>query len=154
MRQIEIRIIALLFLSLWFSGCKNTDESNLIMDGPVGGSYYYVKNQTDSDFLVQFPVPVYDRSINSIISVDSTILISRSTTTKIFEDLGNFGFNPTPAHTFKEIKLYRIEGEQKTLVLNIKPVSNTRWISTIISRDKDGYGLTEYQLVLKKDELQ
>ena len=52
------------------------------------------------------------------------------------------------------MRFYRIAGEQKTLVLNIKPVTNEQWISKIISRDQYGYGLTEYQFVVKKEDLQ
>jgi hypothetical protein len=153
MRRTELTLIIIILFSMWFTGCKNPDNSSEIMDGPVGGSYYYVKNQTESDLLVQFPVPVYDRSIDSIILVDSTIQISRLATTKIFEDMGNFGFNPTPSHTFREIRFYTIAGEQKEPALNIKPVINDKWISKILSRDEYGYGLTEYQFVIKKEDL-
>lgn len=153
MCQTRIGIIVLLFFSLWFSGCTNPESVDEIYAEPTGGSFFYVTNQADSDLLAEFPIPFYDRTIDRMILVDSIVQIPRQTTIKIFEDLGNFGFNPIPSHTFKEIRFYRIEGEQKTLVLSIKPVTNEQWISKIISRDESGYGLTEYQLVIKKEDL-
>jgi len=153
MRQTRLSVIVLLLFSTWLFGCKNADHSNELMDGPVGSSYYYVRNQTDSDLLAEFPIPFYDRTIDKMILVDSIIQIPHQTTLKIFED-SNFGFNPIPSHAFKEMRFYRIAGEQKTLVLNIKPVTNEQWISKIISRDQYGYGLTEYQFVVKKEDLQ
>lgn len=152
MKHIEIRIV-IVFFSLFFLGCQNPDDNTEIAIEPAGGSYYYIKNQTDLDLYAQFPVPTYDRSIDKMIDLDSTVIIPRLATTKLFEDLGNFGLNPTPTHTFKNIKFFKQTDGLKTLVLEINPVKNDRWISTILSREEYGYGLTEYLLVLGKEDL-
>ncbi|MBE9464433.1 hypothetical protein ACFP1I_05400 [Dyadobacter subterraneus] len=147
-------VLCLIFMSLSFSGCKNPDDpANKILIEPVGSSYYYVKNQTDTDLHAEFQVPIYDRSIDSVVQIDSIIPIPRLSTTKIREDLGHFGHNPVPGDTFKNIRFFKITGGTKTLVLEINPVKNERWISTILSRDEYGYGLTEYQFVIRKDDL-
>lgn len=152
MKRIEIRIV-LIFFSLFFPGCQNPVDNTEIAIEPAGGSYYYIKNQTDLDLYAQFPVPTYDRSIDKMIDLDSTVTIPRLATTKLFEDLGNFGLNPTPTHTFKNIKFFKQTDGLKTLVLEINPVKNDRWIAKILSREEYGYGLTEYQLVLGKEDL-
>jgi hypothetical protein len=153
MYQIGFRMIVILFFSTWLFGCKNADNGNMIIVEPAGSSFYYITNQTDNDLSAEFPIPFYDRTVDKVILVDSIVQIPNQTTVKIFEE-SNFGFNPIPSHTFKEIRFYKIAGEQKTLVLNIKPVTNEQWISKIISRGEDGYGLTEYQFAVKKEDLQ
>ncbi|GLU51690.1 hypothetical protein [Dyadobacter frigoris] len=157
MKRIQTGIFVI-FISLLFSGCKNPDSATneLIIEPiiePVGGSYYYVKNQTDLDLSAQFPVPTYDRTIDKMVDIDSVVTIPHLATTKLFEDLGNFGLNPTPSHTFKNIKFFKMTDGVKTLVFELNPVKNDRWISTILSREEYDYGLTEYQLVLGKEDL-
>ncbi|WP_159466702.1 hypothetical protein [Dyadobacter sp. 3J3] len=143
-----------IFLSLLFSGCKDPEsQTNEPINEPAGGSYYYVKNETDLDLYAQFPVPTYDSSIDKMIDIDSTVTIPRLVTTKLFEDLGNFGLNPMPTHTFKNIKFFKQTDGVKSLVFEINPVKNDRWISKILSREDSGYGLTEYQFVLRKEDL-
>ncbi|MCF0054638.1 hypothetical protein [Dyadobacter sp. CY356] len=146
--------IILIFLTLLFSGCKNPDSPvNEIINEPVGGSFYYVKNQTDKDLYAQFPVPTYDLSINKMVDIDSTVIIPHLATTKLFEDLGNFGLNPTPFHTFKHIKFFKLENGVKTLAFELNPMKNDRWVSNILSREESGYGLTEYQLLVRNEDL-
>lgn len=143
-----------IFLSLLFTGCKDPESpTNEPIVEPVGGSYYYVKNETELDLYAQFPVPTYDLSIDKIVDIDSTVTIPRLVTTKLFEDLGNFGLNPMPTHTFKNIKFFKKTDGVKTLVFEINPIKNDRWISTILNREESGYGLTEYQLIIRKEDL-
>ena len=153
MKPIQTAVFVLI-LPLLFSGCKNPDSyTNEPIVEPTGGSYYYVKNQTDLDLYVQFPVPTYDSSIDKIVDIDSTVIIPRLATTKLFEDLGNFGLNPTPFHTFKNIRFFKQTDGVKILVYEINPVKNDSWIAKILSREESGYGLTEYQFVLRKEDL-
>lgn len=153
MNRIQAGFFVIL-LSLLFSGCKDPESpTNEPIMEPAGGSFYYVKNETDLDLYAQFPVPTYDRSTDKVVDVDSTVIISRLVTTKLFEDLGNFGLNPTPTHTFKNIKFFKQTDGVKTLVFEINPVKNDRWISKILNREDSGYGLTEYQLVHRKEDL-
>ena len=151
MKAIQFHII-IIYISVTCFGCAKEKKDELIIE-PVGGAYDYINNQTDVDLLVEFPVPIYKRSIDAVIFVDSTIQIPRLSTTKFFEDTGNFGFNPFPSHTFKELNFYRIIDQKKTITLTIKPVDNKDWMTKIISREPSGYGLTEYQLSIDKEDL-
>jgi hypothetical protein len=149
-----LNFLSLLLLGILFFACsklKVGPEGPMVE--PVGSGHYFIENQSNVPLTAVFPIPVYNFSKDKFEDIDSTISIAGYGRTLLFKDEGIFGVNPTPKQSFKEIRFYKTVAGNNSLAFEINPIKNEDWVQVIKSRDKYGYGLTEYSFTIEQADL-
>ncbi|WP_217363311.1 hypothetical protein [Winogradskyella undariae] len=130
----------ILFIVIVTSSCGKNSDDNIIIE-PAGSAEYFINNETNKDIVI-----IYQKSEELGFEIDTTDVIEKNTSLKIFED-GIIGVNPVPKNSFSEIKFYESQDLINTFSI-LSPVENEDW--TVINQDlgSSGYGLTTYEIKL------
>lgn len=138
MKFLKLNNIYLLLLALILSNCSKNEN---IITEPAGSAQYFINNETNKDIII-----IYKTSKELGFETDTTQIIQKNTSLKIFED-GLIGVNPAPENSFSEIRFY----ESSDLVnsfATLLPVVNEDWSIINQNLDRSGYGLTTYEIKL------
>lgn len=138
MKFLKLNNIYLLLLTLILSNCSKNEN---IITEPAGSAQYFINNETNKDIII-----IYKTSKELGFETDTTQIIQKNTSLKIFED-GLIGVNPAPENSFSEIRFY----ESSDLVnsfATLLPVVNEDWSIINQNLDRSGYGLTTYEIKL------
>ena len=138
-------LIVCLFIFLCLS-CNEEKEDGIIHEC-VGVSFYYLDNQTDKSFLIEF-VSILNNQIDTtkVITTKQRVLLGRDS---------NFGSIPTPTNSFSNFALYiLVDGKKKTIYSQI-PVQNSLWIKRKLNATDPDYGCqnVDYTLTITDDML-
>lgn len=130
----------ILFIVITTSSCGKNSDDNIIIE-PAGSAEYFINNETDKDIII-----IYQKSEELGFEIDTTDVIEKNTSFKIFED-GIIGVNLVPKNSFSEIKFFEFP-DLIDPFLSLSPVKNEDW--TIINQDLEssGYGITTYEIKL------
>jgi hypothetical protein len=126
--------------AITISSCNKNIEEPVVVE-PAGSAKYLINNQTNKDIVV-----IYKKSEELGFEIDTTAVIKKHTSLKIFED-GIIGVNPAPKNSFSEIKFYESHDLINPLSV-LSPVKNDDWtlLSQVLS--SSGYGTTTYEIKL------
>ncbi|WP_026632192.1 hypothetical protein [Dyadobacter alkalitolerans] len=130
-------VLILIFVSL---GCRQ--EPDLLEDGCIGASFFYLDNQSSENLLIDFNGPVLNDQIDpaSLVDPGNRMLIGQG---------ASFGSIPPPSQTFTGFKLYRLSDGKKTLVYKQDPVDDTLWIKSKHNADDPDFGCQQVDYTLK-----
>lgn len=135
MKTLKITIVLVCLISL--VGClDNSTDPEPIVE-PLGRSYYYVDNQSQSDLNVVYKIADFP--------VDSAVVVPADTTVKIFQLARSS--SPTPSEAFGNLRFYTHPGDTTSPILTIEPVVDENWNRTIAN------DTAKYELVITKEDL-
>lgn len=111
-------LLVCLFL-IFIVGCKKEQEDYIIHEC-VGASFYYLDNQTDQSFLIEFTAPVLNGQIDTTKVINKQLVL-------IGQD-ANFGSIPRPVDTFSSFALYTLVDGKKNIIYRQNPVQDALWV--------------------------
>ncbi|MCF2488058.1 hypothetical protein [Dyadobacter sp. CY347] len=129
-----------LMLILISQGCRQ--EPDLLEDGCIGASFFYLDNQSSESLLVDFDGPMLNDQI------DTAALVDPGKRTLIGQG-ASFGSIPTPMQTFIGFELYKLSDGKKTLVYKQDPLEDTLWIKRKHNPDDPDFGCQQADYILK-----
>ena len=105
-------------------GCKEEEKEpvdNNIIYECVGASFYYLDNQSNKNFSIEFKAPILNKQIDTatVINVNQRVLIGQD---------ASFGSIPSPTNTFSSFSLSTSTAGKKTIIYRQDPVQNTLWV--------------------------
>lgn len=128
-------------------GCKEAKEDNMIYEC-VGASFYYLDNQTDKNFLVEFSAPILNNQI------DFTQVINKQRL--LLGQDAMFGSIPQPTNTFSSFSLYTMVDGKKNIIYRQDPVQDSLWVKRKHNPTDPDHGCqrVDYTLTITNDLLQ
>lgn len=138
----------ILWLLIFFiAGCKEGPEDSNIYEC-VGASFYYLDNQTDQSFLIEFVAPILNYQIDTatVINIKQRVFIGQDAT---------FGSIPRPTDTFSTFAVYTLVDGKKNIIYSQDPVQDTLWVKRKHNPKDPDYGCqrVDYTLTITNDLL-
>ena len=126
-------------------GNKDPDDKYIIHEC-VGASFYYLDNQSNKSFSIEFAAPILNEQIDTatVINVKQRVLIGQD---------ASFGSIPRPTDTFSSFALYTSKDGKKTVVYRQDPVQNALWVKrkhNVMDPD-NGCQQVDYTLTITDD---
>jgi hypothetical protein len=132
-------ICLLIFIGV---GCtEKPDIEQVVIEECVGASFYYIDNQTDKGFLVEFAAPVLNKPLdtNTVINMKQRVLIGQDAI---------FGAIPRPTGTFSSFVLYTLAEGKKNIIYRQDPVQNALWVKRKHNATDPDYGCQQVDFTL------
>ena len=118
----------------------------MIVD-PAGSARYFVNNQSATDLMI-----IFTKSTSLGMEIDSSKKVTRNDSKLLFS-YGDIGINPLPSDAFTEIQFYELSNSFTDPLLVISPISNDNWNILDQNLEENGFGLTDFELVIRDQDL-
>ncbi|TRX58841.1 hypothetical protein FNH22_13280 [Fulvivirga sp. M361] len=142
-----LRIPIICMAPLLFFSCEDEkNEAELIVD-PAGSARYFVNNQSATDLMI-----IFTKSTSLGMEIDSSKKVTRNDSKLLFS-YGDIGINPLPSDAFTEIQFYELSNSFTDPLLVISPISNDNWNILDQNLEENGFGLTDFELVIRDQDL-
>lgn len=140
MKSVIITFILACSTLLMASCLDNTGSDPEPIVEPLGRSYYYVDNQSQSNLNVVYKITGFP--------VDSTVSVPSKTMTKFFQ-LARSN-SPKPSEAFDNLRFYNAADGNTSPIYTVDPIGDDNWNDVTAEADT----VKKYKLIITNEDVQ
>ncbi|SHF78705.1 hypothetical protein SAMN05443144_11362 [Fodinibius roseus] len=118
----------------------NTGSEPTVITEPLGRSYYYITNQSESNLNVTYKIANF--------AVDSTVAVPTNSTTKVFQ-LARSNF-PAPSEAFDNLRFFMQSSDMTSPIFVVEPIVDENWNDITAEGDT----VKKYELRLTEEDIE